>query len=40
MNALTKNTVDALYKYKTNQLCTQIGQDLLNGLIRKMESVK
>jgi hypothetical protein len=40
VNALTKNTVDALYKYKTNQLCTQIGQDLLNGLIRKMESVK
>ncbi|HBE9081893.1 MULTISPECIES: hypothetical protein [Serratia] len=40
VNALTKNTVDALYKYKTNQLCAQIGQDLLNGLIRKMESVK
>lgn len=40
VNALTKNTVDALYKYKTNQLCAEIGQDLLNGLIRNMESVK
>lgn len=40
VNALTKNTLDALYKYKTNQLCAEIGQDLLNGLIRKVESVK
>lgn len=40
VNALTKDTVDALYKYKTDRLCAEIGQDLLNGLIRNMESVK
>lgn len=40
VNLSTKDTVDALYKYKTNQLCAEIGQDVLNGLIRGMESVK
>ncbi len=40
VNALTKDTLDALYKYKTNQLCAEIERDVLNGLIRKGESVK
>lgn len=40
VNPSTKDTLDALYKYKTNQICTEIGQDVLNGLIRNMESVK
>lgn len=40
VNSLTQDTVDALYKYKTNQLCAEIERDVLNGLIRKGESLK
>ncbi|TQI81981.1 hypothetical protein FHU10_3066 [Serratia fonticola] len=40
VNSLTKDTLDALYKYKTNQVCAEIERDVLNGLIRKGESVK
>ena len=40
VNALTKDTLDALYKYKTNQACSMIERDVLDALIRKGESVK
>ncbi|HGM5493042.1 TPA: hypothetical protein ACKP1B_004754 [Serratia fonticola] len=40
VNPSTKDTLDALYKYKTNQICAEIGRDVLNGLIRNVESVK
>lgn len=40
VNAQTKDTLDALYKYKTNQVCAEIERDVLNGLIRRGESVK
>lgn len=40
VNSNTKDTLDALYKFKTNQVCADISQDVLNGLIRKVESVK
>lgn len=40
VNPSTKDTLDALYKYKTNQVCAEIGRDVLNGLIRRVESVK
>ncbi|AJW28987.1 hypothetical protein Z042_25760 [Chania multitudinisentens RB-25] len=40
VNSSTKDTLDALYKYKTNQVCAEIERDVLNGLIRKGESVK
>lgn len=36
----TKETVDALYKYKTNQICADIERDVMQGLIRRGESVK
>lgn len=40
VNAATKDTLDALYKYKTNQLCAEIERDVLQGLIQRGESVK
>ncbi|OMQ20485.1 hypothetical protein BMI79_18280 [Serratia oryzae] len=40
VNTQTKDTLDALYKYKTNQVCAEIERDVLNGLIRRGESVK
>lgn len=40
VNTSTKDTLDALYKYKTNQVCAEIQRDVLNGLIRKGESLK
>lgn len=40
VNAGTKDTLDALYKYKTNQLCADIERDVLQGLIQRGESVK
>ena len=36
----TKSTMDALYKYKTNQICDQIKRAVMTGLIRRGESVK
>lgn len=30
----TQDAVDALYRYKTDKLCADIGQDVLNGLAR------
>lgn len=40
VNSATKDTLDALYKYKTNQLCAEIERDVLQGLIQRGESVK
>lgn len=40
VNSSTKDTLDALYKYKTNQVCAEIGRDVLNGLIRRVEGAK
>lgn len=40
VNATTKDTLDALYKYKTNQLCADIEREVLQGLIQRGESVK
>lgn len=40
VNSQTKDTLDALYKYKTNQVCAEIEQDVLRGLIRRGESIK
>ncbi|HBE9082900.1 hypothetical protein [Serratia fonticola] len=40
INTQTKDTLDALYKYKTNQVCAEIERDVLQGLIRRGESVK
>lgn len=40
VNATTKDTLDALYKFKTNQLCAEIERDVLQGLIQRGESVK
>ncbi|HGM5459992.1 TPA: hypothetical protein ACKP09_005315 [Serratia marcescens] len=30
----TQDAVDALYRYRTDKLCADIGQDVLNGLAR------
>lgn len=30
----TQDAVDALYRYRTDKLCADIGQDVLNGLVR------
>ncbi|WON78282.1 hypothetical protein [Serratia sp. UGAL515B_01] len=40
VNAGTKDTLDALYKYKTNELCADIEHEVLQGLIQRGESVK
>lgn len=40
VNAQTKDTLDALYKYKTNQVCAEIERDVLQGLISRGESLK
>ncbi|WP_297203753.1 hypothetical protein [uncultured Pluralibacter sp.] len=36
----TKSTMDALYKYKTNQICDQIQRAVMAVLISRGESVK
>lgn len=40
VNAATKDTLDALYKYKTNQICAEIEREVLQSLIQRGESVK
>ncbi|MFV8846086.1 hypothetical protein [Serratia fonticola] len=40
VNIQTKETLDALYKYKTNQVCAEIEKEVLQGLIRRGESLK
>lgn len=36
----TRDTLDALYRYKTNQICAQIERDVLEGLISRGESIR
>ncbi|WP_146114147.1 hypothetical protein [Pantoea coffeiphila] len=38
INADTQDTVDALYRYRSNLLCAQIAQTLLDGLTRRGEA--
>lgn len=40
VNGKTKDTLDALYRYKTNQVCMQIERQVMDGLIRRGEGVK
>ncbi|MFZ1875394.1 hypothetical protein [Serratia sp. D1N4] len=40
VNTDTKETLDALYKFKTNQICADIERSVLQGLIQRGESVK
>ncbi|WP_336798302.1 hypothetical protein [Erwinia aphidicola] len=40
VNVATRETIDALYKYKTNLLCAEIEREVLQGLIRTGENVK
>lgn len=40
VNVVTKDTLDALYTYKTNQLCVDIERDVMQGLVRQGEGVK
>lgn len=40
INSTTQDTIDALYKYKMNILCSTIEHDVMQGLIRKGESGK
>ncbi|HGM5492637.1 TPA: hypothetical protein ACKP1B_004337 [Serratia fonticola] len=39
VNMQTRDTVDALYKYKIQQICAEIERDVLQGLIRRGESL-
>jgi len=36
----TRDTMDALYRYKTQKLCSDIGQALLQSLVNRGESIK
>lgn len=40
VNGKTRDTLDALYRYKTNQMCAQIERDVLEGLISRGESIR
>lgn len=40
VNGNTRDTLDALYRYKTNQLCARIERDVLDGLVVRGESIK
>ena len=40
INAQTKDTLDSLYKYKTQKLCSDIEQTIQQGLISRGESVR
>lgn len=40
VNSETKDTVDALYRYKINRLCADITQATLNGLADRGERLK
>ncbi|WP_127956901.1 hypothetical protein [Serratia microhaemolytica] len=40
VNEGTKDTLDALYRYKTNQLCSEIEREVLQSLIERGEGVK
>ncbi|HGM5490681.1 TPA: hypothetical protein ACKP1B_002318 [Serratia fonticola] len=36
----TKDTLDALYKFKTNRMCAEIERDVLQALIQRGENIK
>ncbi|WP_371973012.1 hypothetical protein ACB496_15495 [Lelliottia nimipressuralis] len=36
----TRDTLDSLYRYKTNQICAQIERDVLEGLISRGENIR
>lgn len=40
VNSETQDTVDALYRYKVNRLCADIGQATLTGLAERGERLK
>ncbi|WP_273855334.1 hypothetical protein [Serratia liquefaciens] len=40
VNSETRETVDALYRYKVNRLCADIGVATLNALAERGESLK
>lgn len=40
VNGKTRDTLDSLYRYKTNQICAQIERDVLEGLISRGESIR
>ena len=40
INAQTKDTLDSLYKYKTQKLCSDIEQAIQQGLISRGEGVR
>ncbi|CAI1746801.1 Uncharacterised protein [Serratia fonticola] len=40
VNGKTRETLDSLYRYKTNQICAQIERDVLEGLISRGESIR
>ncbi|MBH2766590.1 hypothetical protein I5Q31_05640 [Serratia marcescens] len=40
VNGKTRDTLDALYRYKTNQLCAQIERDVMVNLIARGESIR
>ncbi|MGF6188965.1 hypothetical protein [Serratia sp. 2723] len=40
VNVNTRDTLDSLYRYKTNQICAQIERDVLDGLISRGESIR
>lgn len=40
INAQTRDTLDALYKYKTQKLCNDIEQTIQQGLISRGESMR
>lgn len=40
VNGKTRDTLDALYRFKTNKLCVQIERDVLDGLVVRGESIR
>lgn len=40
VNSKTKETIDALYRYKTNLICSDIEREVLKGLVIRGESFK
>lgn len=39
VNQQAQETLDALYQFKTRQLCLRIGQDVSDGLMRRAETL-
>ena len=40
VNGKTRDTLDALYRFKTNKLCVQIERDVLDGLVARGENIR